>query len=121
MPDATIRDTPSAIGPVPLLDDPAAGLRVYLVRLSPGGTAVPEFAHKGVELVTVAAGLVQVQLATGRPVLRPGEALIADRSGVEGWRNLTDRDALVFWTLRDDPATASRALTTTLAPRYDQG
>ena len=92
--------------PVALLDDPRAGLRAYLVRLSPGGTAAPEFAHKGVELVTVATGLVQVQLATGRPVLRPGEALIADQSGVEGWRNLTDREAVAFWILHDEPRSA---------------
>ncbi len=89
--------------PVPLLDDPRAGLRVYLVRLSPGGSAAPEFAHKGVELVMVAAGLVQVKLATGRPVLRRGEALHADRTGVEGWRNLSDREAVVFWILHDQP------------------
>ncbi len=88
--------------PVPLLDDPHAGLRAYLVRLSPGGTASPDFSHKGVELVTVAAGLVQVQLASGTPVLRQGEALIADKSGVSGWRNLGDRDALVFWVLHDE-------------------
>jgi transcriptional regulator with XRE-family HTH domain len=88
--------------PVPLLDDPRAGLRAYLVRLSPGGTASPDFSHKGVELVTVAAGLVQVQLASGSPVLRQGEALIADTSGVAGWRNLGDREALVFWILHDE-------------------
>ena len=90
--------------PVPLLDDPRAGLRAYLVRLSPGATATPDFAHKGVELVAVATGLVQVLLATGRPVLRQGEALIADRSGVAGWRNLSDREAVVFWVLHDDPS-----------------
>jgi transcriptional regulator with XRE-family HTH domain len=90
--------------PVPLLDDPRAGLRVYLVRLSPGGSATPEFAHKGVEVVNVATGLVQVLLASGGPVLRQGEALIADRSGVTGWRNLSDREAIVFWVLHDDPA-----------------
>jgi transcriptional regulator with XRE-family HTH domain len=89
--------------PVPLFDDPRAGLRAYLVRLSPGGTAVPGFAHKGIELVSVATGLVQVQLETGKPVLRQGEALIADRSGVEGWRNLTDREAIAFWILHDEP------------------
>jgi len=91
--------------PAPLLDDPRTGLRAYLVRLSPGGSATPDFAHKGVELVTVAAGLVQVLLASGSPVLRQGEALIADRSGVAGWRNLGDREALVFWVLQDDPPT----------------
>lgn len=90
--------------PVPLLDDPRAGLRVYLVRLSPGGSATPDFAHKGIEVVNVATGLVQVQLATGSPVLRQGEALIADRSGVRGWRNLSDREAIVFWVLHDDPS-----------------
>jgi transcriptional regulator with XRE-family HTH domain len=98
------RDDPRHTGrdvPVPLLDDPRAGLRAYLVRLSPGGRAVPGFSHKGVELVAVASGLVQVVLETGTPVLRPGEALVADRSGVSAWRNLTEREALVFWVLHD--------------------
>ena len=72
------------------------------MRLSPGATATPTFAHKGVELVAVGSGLVQVGLATGTPVLRTGEALIADRSGVAWWRNLTDREALVFWVLHDE-------------------
>ena len=88
--------------PVALLDDPGAGLRAYVLRLSPGARSVPTFPHKGVELVAVASGLVQVVLATGTPVLRPGEALIADRSGVSAWRNLTDSNALVFWVLHDE-------------------
>ena len=88
-------------GPHPLLDDPQAGLRAYVLRLGPGESATPGIVHKGVELVTVASGLVQVQLTTGQPVLRSGEALIAESSRVEGWRNLADRDALVFWVLRD--------------------
>jgi len=92
--------------PVPLLDDPSAGLRAYVVRLTPGATATPSFAHKGVELVAIASGLVQVGLATGTPVLRTGEALIADRCGVAWWRNLTDREALVFWVLHDESAEA---------------
>ena len=87
---------------MPLLDDPRAGLRAYLVRLSPGGSAEPDFTHKGVELVNVATGLVQVRLASGSPVLRQGEALIADRSGVAGWRNLGDREAVAFWILHDE-------------------
>ena len=87
---------------MPLLDDPVAGLRVYLVRLEPGGSASSDFAHKGVEMVAVAQGLVQVMLPTGRPVLRQGEALIAESSSISGWRNLTDRDALLFWILRDE-------------------
>ena len=39
-------------------------------------------------------------------MLRTGEALIADRSGVAWWRNLTDREALVFWVLHDESAEA---------------
>ena len=42
--------------PAPLLDDPRTGLRAYLVRLSPGGSASPDFAHKGVELVNGRVG-----------------------------------------------------------------
>ncbi len=87
--------------PVPLLDDPHLGLRAYVLRLRPGASATPGFAHKGVEVVAVAQGLVQVVLATGRPVLRQGETLVAEASGVEGWRNLSDREALAFWILRD--------------------
>jgi transcriptional regulator with XRE-family HTH domain len=99
------RDDPrtgSGGGPHPLLDDPRVGLRAYALRLSPGESATPSIVHKGVELVTVAFGLVQVRLTTGQPVLRSGEALIAESSRVEGWRNLADRDALVFWVLRDE-------------------
>jgi hypothetical protein len=59
--------------------------------------------------VAVAAGLVQVTVAAGRPVLRRGEVLLAERSGIAACRNLTDQPALLFWILRDDPAPARRA------------
>jgi uncharacterized cupin superfamily protein len=86
---------------MPLLEAGDAGLRAYLIRLQPGGSASPGFAHKCSELVAVAQGLVQVVLPTGRPVLRSGEALIAEASGIEGWRNLGDGEAVIFWILRD--------------------
>lgn len=35
-------------------------------------------------------------------MLRGGEALLAEASGVTGWRNLGDREAVVFWVLRDE-------------------
>jgi transcriptional regulator with XRE-family HTH domain len=98
------RDDPAATPtgtPVPLLDDPEAGLRAYLVRLAPGATATPNVAHKGSELVAVIAGLVQVQLTSGRPVLRQGEALLADRTSIRGWRNIGQRPAALFWVIRD--------------------
>ena len=99
------RDDPwtgRAGGPHPLLDDPQAGLRAYVLRLGPGESATPGIVHKGVELVTVASGLVQVQLTTGSPCFAAARRCIAESSRIEGWRNLADRDALVFWVLRDD-------------------
>ena len=98
------RDDPSAppVGiPMPLLDDPEAGLRVYLVRLAPNAFTTPNISHKGTEMVAVIAGLVQVQLTSGQPVLRQGEAMLADRSGIRGWRNLAQRPAALFWVIRD--------------------
>ena len=86
---------------MPLLDDPEAGLRVYLVRLAPNAFTTPNISHKGTEMVAVIAGLVQVQLTSGRPVLRQGEAMLADRSGIRGWRNLAQRPAALFWVIRD--------------------
>jgi transcriptional regulator with XRE-family HTH domain len=91
--------------PWPLLDDPRAGLRAYAARLAPGEAGAPPFVHKGLELVAVGSGLVQVELPTGRPVLRSGEALLAAASGVTGWRNLGDGEAVVFWVLRDETPT----------------
>ena len=87
---------------LPLLDNPEAGVRAYVVRLPPGGSGSPGILHKGVEVVAVASGLVQVVLPTGRPVLRAGETLLAERSGVASWRNLSDHEAMLFWILRDD-------------------
>jgi transcriptional regulator with XRE-family HTH domain len=84
-----------------LFDDPGAGLRSYLVRLGPRASVSAPSAHKGVELVAVASGLVQVVLTSGRPVLRSGETLLAEQSGVQAWRNLGDTEAMAFWVLRD--------------------
>jgi transcriptional regulator with XRE-family HTH domain len=88
---------------LPLLDDAQAGLRAYLIRLPPRESVAPGFAHKGVELVAVAIGLVQVVLPRGRPVLRPGESLLAEQNGVLSWRNVGEGNATLFWILRDDP------------------
>ncbi len=93
--------------PLPLLDDPQVGLRAYLVQLPPKGSASLGFIHKGVELVAVASGLVQVTVAGGRPVLRRGEVLLAERNGISSCRNLTDREALLFWILRDGAEASS--------------
>ena len=98
--------------PLPLLDDPQVGLRAYLLHLPPRGSASLGFAHKGVELVAVASGLVQVVLTGGRPVLRRGEVLLAERSGITSCRNLTDQEALLFWVLRDEAGQLTAAAAT---------
>ena len=87
--------------PLALLDDPDAGVRAYLVRLPRGGSTEPHVSHKGVELVAVASGLIQVLLATGRPVLRTGEVLLVEEATIAGWRNLGLGEASLFWILRD--------------------
>ena len=86
-----------------LLDDPKAGLRAYLVRLGPGESGAPDFPHKGVELVLVASGLVQLTIGDDTPVLRAGDVALATTVAVSGWRNLMNGPALLFWVLRDEP------------------
>ena len=88
-----------------LLDDPKAGLRAYLVRLGPGETGTPDMIHKGVELVLVASGLVQLTIGDDTPVMRAGDAVLATSVAVTGWRNLMNGPALLFWVLRDEPPT----------------
>jgi transcriptional regulator with XRE-family HTH domain len=88
-------------GHVALLDDDTAGLRAYLVKLGPGERGTPPVPHKGVELILVAAGLVQADLGTATPVLRSGDAVLATRASVVGWRNLLGEPARLFWIIRD--------------------
>lgn len=85
----------------PLLDDPSAGMRAYLVNLPAGEAGTPPMVHKGAELLVVAAGLVQVDLGTAAPVMRAGDAVLATRVAVESWRNLAGTPARLFWVLRD--------------------
>ena len=85
----------------PLLDDPKAGLRAYLIRLGPSESGTPDIIHKGAELVLVASGLVQVTIGSDTPVMRAGDAALATRVTVSAWRNLTSDVASLFWVLRD--------------------
>jgi transcriptional regulator with XRE-family HTH domain len=90
------------MGIVPLLDDPRAGLRAYLVNLGPGESGEPPAPHKGAELVVVATGLAQIQLGEEAPVLRAGDAVLATRVPIRGWRSLAAFPTRLFWVLRDD-------------------
>ena len=84
-----------------LHDDPRAGLRSYLVRLGPGETGTADEVHKGVELLLVASGLVQVTVGDDTPVMRAGDAALATKAPITGWRNLTNDTAMLFVVLRD--------------------
>jgi transcriptional regulator with XRE-family HTH domain len=88
-------------GDVALLDDDTAGLRAYLIQLGGGERGTPPVPHKGVELILVASGLVQADLGTATPVLRAGDAVLATRASVAGWRNLLGEPARLFWIIRD--------------------
>jgi transcriptional regulator with XRE-family HTH domain len=91
----------SAGGALPLLDDAGVGMRIVLVRLARGESGTPPVAHKGVESIAVASGLVQIRLGERHAALRAGEALVAERAPISGWRNLGDGEAVFFWILRD--------------------
>ena len=84
-----------------LLDDPGAGLRVYLVNLAPGEKGVPPVSHKGAELVLVGRGLVLVDLGDSSPAMRAGDAILASRVPILSWRNLSPEASVLFWILRD--------------------
>lgn len=96
------RDRTDQPGPhLPLLGDPHAGLRAFLINLGPSEKAEPPTPHKGVEAILVAAGLVQVNLGIETPVMRSGDALLATTAAVIGWRNLLRDPARLFWIIRD--------------------
>ena len=84
-----------------LLDDPGAGLRVYLVNLAPGEKGEPPVKHKGSELVLIGRGLVLVDLGDSSPAMRAGDAILATRVPVRSWRNLSPEASVLFWILRD--------------------
>ncbi len=90
-----------AASQTPLLDDPGAGLRAYLVHLASMEKGSPPLQHKGPEMVLVAQGLVQVDLGGATPVMRAGDAILATRAPIKGWRNLLGQPARLFWILRD--------------------
>jgi hypothetical protein len=59
-------------------------------------------------MVAVASGLVQVLLSSGAPVLRQGEALLVEEASIAAWRDLCDREAMLFWISRADLTKSNR-------------
>ena len=68
------------------------GAKFLIIACNTAGT------HSRTEM----GGHSQVVLPTGRPVLRQGEVLLVEWSGATDWRNVGDRNALIFWVLRDE-------------------
>lgn len=80
-----------------LLGDAASELRIDLVRLDVREAGGPREQQSGRGIVAVANGLVQVQIGGGTPAIRAGEVLVADSERVEGWRNIGQAEAVLFW------------------------
>jgi transcriptional regulator with XRE-family HTH domain len=82
---------------ITLLGSAESELRIDLVRLAAREAGEPLIRQTGSGIVAVASGLVHVQVANQTPALRHGEVLVADSERVQGWRNLGQGEALLFW------------------------
>lgn len=80
-----------------LLGGADSDLRVDLVHLGPREAGSPSLERKGTGIVAVSSGLVQVQVGGQTPAVRAGEVLAADSERIDGWRNLGQSDATLFW------------------------
>ena len=63
--------------------------------------------HRARAIVAVASGLVQVKVAGQTPAIRHGEVLVADSERIEGWRNLGQAEAVLFWIVLAGPRSGS--------------
>ncbi len=83
-----------------LLGDEGSGLRIDLVHLGPREVARPAAVTDGTGIVAVGAGLVQVEVAGQTPAVRAGEVLVAAGNRIEGWRNIGQTEAMLFWMIQ---------------------
>jgi transcriptional regulator with XRE-family HTH domain len=82
---------------VTLLGDETSELRVDLVHLGVREAGPTPDQRAGTGIIAVANGLVQVQVAGQTPAVRAGEVLVGQSDRVEGWRNLGQTEAVLFW------------------------
>ena len=82
---------------ITLLGGHASGVHVDLVHLNPREAGGPIERQDGEGIVAVSQGLVQVNVGDQTPAIRDGEVLLADCSRIDGWRNLGEREAVLFW------------------------
>jgi len=86
---------------ITLIEGGQSDLRVDLVRLDArtSGVRIERTATAGTGIVAVASGLVAVQVAGQTATLRSGEVLVAASYRVDGWRNLGQTEAVLFWII----------------------
>ena len=87
-------------GPEPagtLLGGIRSDVRIDLVHLAARERGAPLERQDGEAIVAVSRGLVQIQVGDQTPAIRDGEVLLADCAGIDGWRNLGEREAVFFW------------------------
>jgi len=83
---------------VALVDSGENDFRLYEFRLDPGAHGTPPAHPRGTEIVLLGQGLLMVNMTDGStPVIREGEALVAQGTGVADWRNLDEDQAIGFW------------------------
>jgi transcriptional regulator with XRE-family HTH domain len=80
-----------------LLDDTATDLHIDLVHLDAREAGEPDARPPGTAIIAVASGLVQIRTPGQTPALRHGEVLVADSDQIDGWRNLGQAEAVLFW------------------------
>ena len=80
-----------------LLGGLAGPVHIDLVHLAAREAGAPTERQDGEGIVAVSRGLVQVNVGDQTPAIRDGEVLLADSSRIDGWRNLGDREAALFW------------------------
>ncbi len=82
-------------------------VQIDLVQLAPREGGAPTHTRDGSGIVAVASGLVQITVGGQTPAVRRGEVLVADSGRVDGWRNVGNGEALLFWIVLA-PAGAAR-------------
>lgn len=83
---------------VALVDSGETDFRLYEFRLDPGAHGTPPAHPRGTEIVLLGQGLLMVTMTDGStPVIREGEALVAQGTGVADWKNLDEDQAIGFW------------------------
>jgi transcriptional regulator with XRE-family HTH domain len=82
---------------ITLLGGGESDLHVDLIHLDTREAGAPDVRRSGTGLVAVSRGLVNVQISGQTPAVRSGEVVVADADRVEGWRNLGQSEAVLFW------------------------